>query len=126
MVKKLSELARTVQFKQEDCITVMADISQMIDHYRSKPPFVMNLTIFDESTKENESLTLVNAKNDAILASTSIPPTITERKMSMLEYNRRRKPKTARLNQPKEIITRSSSKMLKIMMLVVLITIWLL
>ena len=85
MVKKLSELARTVQFKQEDCITVMADISKMIDQYRSKCPFVMNLTTFDECTKSNESITLVNATNDAILVSTSIPPVFTKRKMSLLE-----------------------------------------
>ena len=33
LVQKLSELARTVQFNQEHCITVMSDIDKMIQHY---------------------------------------------------------------------------------------------
>jgi hypothetical protein len=113
MVKKLTDLARTVQFKQEDCITVMTDISKMIDQYRSKRPFVMNLTTFEECAKPNEFLTLVHTENDAVPASTSIPPITTKRKQSLLEFMGRRTPKTAKLNEileGNEIVTKSSSK----------------
>ena len=75
MVKKLIELARTVQFKQDDCITVMADISKMIDQYRSKRPFVMTLNTFDQSNKACE-----NATNDAVYASTSMHSNISKGK----------------------------------------------
>ena len=109
MVKKLTELARTVQFKQEDCITVMADISKMIDQYRSKRPFVMTLNTFDESDKVNDLVISESAKLDAIPASTSTRSSlVTKRKMSLLEYQRTNR------NKKKESPERLQSVMLLI------------
>ena len=68
----------------------MADISKMIDQYRSKRPFVMNLTTFDETTIGNDLGTNIHPMFDAVPASTAMAPIITNRKMSLMEYTRTR------------------------------------
>ena len=87
LIKILSELARTVQHSQQDCISVKSDVCQMIEHYRSKKPFVVNFVTFNA---HNQSDNTVSKKiGQPIPASTQVPPNITamKRKMSSLEYH---------------------------------------
>ena len=69
---------------------MMTGISKMIDQHRIQRPFVMNLITFDESKIGNDLSTNVNATYGAVPVSTTMPPIITDRNMSSIEYKRTR------------------------------------
>ena len=113
LVKKLGELARTVQYSQAHCTTVLADIDKMIGHYRSRKPFVVNFTTFDSGVSDHCKST-VSAISTKVVAANSKTPTFLgqkKRKMSALEYNQTKgtKPKLTSLPFPENLDTGMST-----------------
>ena len=87
-VEKLSELSRTVQFSQGNCITIMSDITTMIDQFRSKWPFVINVTTFGNPRLCNYTGIYVVNGPGSTPASTDMTTMIGLRNIFLIEYNR--------------------------------------
>ena len=78
MLQTLSELAGTVQFSQANYVAVMANITKMIDHYRSRRPFIVNVTTFNESLLGGSSQPEVTVTHEVVRVSTNMPPNLTQ------------------------------------------------
>ena len=96
LVKKLGELARTVQYSQAHCTTVLADIDKMIGHYRSRKPFTVNFTTFNGGVLDNSKSNGSAISTEVVPANSKTPTFLGQkkRKMSALEYNRTKGTKT--------------------------------
>ena len=79
LMVKLGELARTVQNDQHKCAAVIADIDQMIMHYRNDNAFMLNFVVIDGDTTDKSG--------QPIRSVTNVLPTVSRhvRKKSMLE-----------------------------------------
>ena len=81
LVKKLGELAKTVQYSQAHCKAVVSDIDKMIGHYRSRKPFIVNFTTFNSGILGNSKSTINAISNDVLPANSKMPTFLGQKKL---------------------------------------------